>query len=88
MDNLLLKNYLVSHFLPHRQDVTRTCVCEGVSKLWLRDHVYHFQLVPSDNVVLLAFHVQLQGDSEEAQVRLATEARSSQGNVLSRAIKE
>ncbi|XP_050710386.1 BTB/POZ domain-containing protein 1-like isoform X2 [Eriocheir sinensis] len=70
------------------KDVTRTCVCEGVSKLWLRDHVYHFQLVPSDNVVLLAFHVQLQGDSEEAQVDIRKEdpgssviasARSSSG---------
>lgn len=59
------------------KDVTRTCVCEGVSKLWLRDHVYHFQLVPSDNVVLLAFHVQLQGDSEEAQVDIRKEDPSS-----------
>ena len=53
----------------HGQDVTRTCVCDNVSKLWLQEQEYHFQLVPSDNIVLLAVNVQLQGGIEEAQVK-------------------
>lgn len=62
---------------PITKDVTRTCVCDGVSKLWLQEQVYHFQLVPSDNIVLLAVNVQLQGGSEEAQVSIRKEDPSS-----------
>ncbi|MPC50292.1 hypothetical protein E2C01_044116 [Portunus trituberculatus] len=61
----------------HGQDVTRTCVCDGVSKLWLQEQVYHFQLVPNDNIILLAVNVQLQGGSKEAQVSIRKEDPSS-----------
>lgn len=46
----------------------RTCVCEGVSKSWLRDSSYTFHFVPDDNIVLLALKIQLNGGSEEIQV--------------------
>lgn len=65
------------------KDMTHTCVCEGVSKLWLHEQVYHFQLVPSDNIVLLAINVQLQGGNEEAKINIRKEDPSS--DVIARA---
>lgn len=68
----------------------RTCVCEGVNKTWLREPTYEFHLTPSDNIVLLAIKVQVEGGSEDVQVQIRKEEGSkvlataeAQGNSIS-----
>ncbi|XP_069941477.1 BTB/POZ domain-containing protein 6 isoform X4 [Cherax quadricarinatus] len=55
----------------------RTVLCEGVNKTWLREPTYQFHLLPSDNIVLLAVKVQLEGGAEDVQLEIRKEDANS-----------
>lgn len=62
---------------PITKDRMRTCLCEGVSRTWLREPSYQFHLVSSDNIVLLAVKVQLDGGAEDVQLEIRKEDAKS-----------
>lgn len=52
------------------KDRIRTCSCDGVQRSWLRRDNFEFHLTTSDNIILLAFKLQLKGGSFPVQVEI------------------
>ncbi|XP_042212559.1 BTB/POZ domain-containing protein 1-like [Homarus americanus] len=58
---------------PITKEQMRTCLCEGVNKTWHREPIYLFSLIPSDNIVLLAVRVQLEGGTQDVKLEIRKE---------------
>ncbi|CAL4169366.1 unnamed protein product [Meganyctiphanes norvegica] len=80
--SLLFKTYNLNTSRESRaslisKDQMRTCVCEEVKKQWIQQSSYEFSISSSDNIVLMAIKLQLDGGTTETTVEIHKEDSNS-----------